>query len=88
MQSHRGPQSPDTRRREQAAFMLPIAGALLIVPPLLTPFCVPHRVFGAPLNTVYLFSVWLAMILGAVLASRRMPQPDIVERDGEPRPDG
>jgi hypothetical protein len=88
MQSHRGGQLPETRRREQAAFMLPIAGALLIVPPLLTLFRDPTRVFGAPLATVYLFTVWVLLILGAVLASRRMPLPDSTARDGERRGDG
>lgn len=88
MQSHRGSQLPETRRREQATFMLPIAGALLIVPPLLTLFTGPYRIFGAPLDTVYLFTVWVLLILGSVLASRRMPRSDIVERDGEPGSDG
>ena len=87
MQSHRGGHVPETRRREQAAFMLPIAGALLIVPPLLTLFSGPYRIFGAPLDTVYLFTVWVLLIRGAVLVSRRMPRPDIAERDGEPRGD-
>lgn len=87
MQSHRGSHLPEIRRREQAAFMLPIAGALLIVPPLLTLFSGPYRIFGAPLHTVYLFTIWIALILGAVVAARRMPRPDVGARGGEPGPD-
>lgn len=73
----------ENRKREHTALMLPIVGALLIVPPLLTLFTAPYRIIGAPLETIYLFTVWIAMIVGAVLASRHMPRAEIVERDNE-----
>ncbi len=53
--------------------MLPVAGFLLIVPPLLTLFGGHHFLFGVPLRTMYFFAVWLAMIVGAALLSRYMP---------------
>lgn len=84
----KSPSTSETRKREHTALMLPIVGALLIVPPLLTLFTGPHRIFGAPLETIYLFSVWIAMIVGAVLASRHMPRAEIVERDNETKGDG
>ena len=53
--------------------MLPVAGFLLIVPPLLTLFGGHHFLFGVPLRTMYFFAVWLAMIVGAALLSHYMP---------------
>ncbi len=80
--------SSEIRKREHTALMLPIAGALLIVPPLLTLFTAPYRMFGAPLETIYLFAVWIAMIVGTVLASRHLPRAEIFERDTESKGDG
>ncbi len=64
------------RKRQHAAFLLPVAGLLLIIPPLLTVFGLRRLVFGAPLQTVYLFLVWLAMIAGAALLARLLPATD------------
>jgi len=83
----KGP-TPETKKREHTALMLPIAGALLIVPPLLTLFTGPHRILGAPLEAIYLFTVWIAMIVGTVLTSRHMPRAQIFERDNETKGDG
>lgn len=63
-------------KREHAAFLLPVAAALLIVPPLLTLFDAGLLVFGVPLQTLYLFAVWLAMIAGAALLARWLPAAD------------
>ena len=83
------PKRPNSeiKKREHTALMLPIAGALLIVPPLLTLFTGPHRIFGATLETIYLFAVWIAMIVGTVLTSRHMPRAELPERDNETRGD-
>lgn len=72
----------DSRKREHIAFMLPVIGWLLIVPPLLTLFGVHSWLFGAPLQTVYLFAVWLTMIAGALVLSRLMPGTQDVENPG------
>lgn len=89
------PKSPsitEIRKREHTALMVPIVGALLILPPLLTLFTAPYRIFGAPLETIYLFTVWIAMIVGGVLASRHMPRAGTPDRDdktgSETRGDG
>lgn len=85
------PKSPsisEIRKRQHTALMVPIVGALLIVPPLLTLFTAPYRFIGAPLETIYLFTVWIAMIVGAVFASRHLPRAEIVERDNETKGDG
>lgn len=76
---------PEIRKREHTALMVPIVGALLIVPPLLTLFAAPYRIFGAPLETIYLFVIWIAMIVGGVLASRPMPRAGPVDPDSGPR---
>lgn len=68
--------SPDHRKTEHAAFMLPVFGALLLLPPLLDAFAVPHRLFGVPVEVVYLFTVWLLLIAGAAVMSRRLPRPE------------
>jgi len=63
--------------------MLPIFGGLLIIPPLLTLFTGPHRIFGVPLDTAYLFTVWGLLIFGAAATSWLMPRADIVPRDDD-----
>lgn len=60
----------DTRRRD-AAFVLPAFGTLLLLPPFLNLFNRGLLVFGIPLEAVYLFGVWLALILGAFAMTRR-----------------
>lgn len=60
----------DTRRRD-AAFILPAFGTLVLLPPFLNLFNRGLLVFGIPLEAVYLFTVWLALILGAFAMTRR-----------------
>lgn len=74
----------DTRRRD-AAFVLPAFGTLLLLPPFLNLFNRGLLVFGIPLEAVYLFTVWLALILGAFAMTRR--RPDTAE-DPAPGDDG
>ena len=62
----------DTRRRD-AAFVLPAFGTLLLLPPFLNLFNRGLLVFGIPLEAVYLFGVWLALILGAFVMTRHRP---------------
>lgn len=63
---------PGGRRLENAALVLPIFGALMIVPPLLGVFNTPILVAGVPLVAIYLFSVWIALIAITAVLSRRM----------------
>jgi hypothetical protein len=65
----------DTRRREQAAFMLPVLGLALLLPPLISLFD-SGRFMGIPLETAYVFLVWLLLIAGAAFVSWRMPRAD------------
>lgn len=78
------PPAGHLRKRQHAAFMLPVAGFLLIIPPLLTLFGVHRMVFGVPWQTAYLFSVWLAMIVGAALLSHFLPATDAGDETDHP----
>lgn len=68
----RPPGGEQNRDREELAFLLPFFGTLLVLPPLVNLF-VGRRllVLGVPLDTLYLFTVWLAMVIGAMVLSRR-----------------
>lgn len=66
----------ENRKREHAAFALPVFGALLLLPPISMVFQIPQRVFGVPVEVVYLFSVWIVLIAGSVVASRLLPRPE------------
>jgi small-conductance mechanosensitive channel len=74
----------DTRRREQAAFMLPVLGAALLLPPLIGLFDARQRLLGMPLETIYVFFVWLLLIAGAAVVSWRMPRADNQTPDASP----
>lgn len=65
--------SEDTRKHEHAAFVLPVFGALLLLPPLIDLFGASPRLGGIPLKIAYLFLVWIVLILGAVMVSAHMP---------------
>ncbi|WP_421997330.1 hypothetical protein [Reyranella sp.] len=69
----------DAQRTRDAATLLPVAAAALLLPPFILVFAAPLTVAGIPLIVVYVFAVWAAIILGAWLLSRglaRMPEVD------------
>ncbi len=71
----RPPGGEQNRDREELAFLLPFFGTLLVLPPLVNLFVGRQLlVLGVPLDTLYLFSVWLALVIGAMLLSRRAPK--------------
>lgn len=57
-------------RREDGALLLPFFGTVALLPPALNLFVRGELTFGVPLILSYLFAVWVALILGAVLLSR------------------
>lgn len=68
---------PDTaRRRRDAAAVLPLFGTLLLLPPFVNLFARGDLLFGIPLEVVYLFGIWIALVLGALMLSRRLGRPD------------
>lgn len=59
------------RRLRDAAFMLPIVGILLLVPPWIRILDQEARVFGVPVLLVGLFGLWaIGIALTAALATR------------------
>lgn len=53
--------------------MVPAFAVLLLMPPLLNLFAIRRMAFGVPLEVVYLFTIWAALVLSAVVLSRRLP---------------
>lgn len=62
----------DNRKLEHAALVVPLFGAMLIVPPVVGIFLYPTLLFGAPLIVVYLFAVWIGLIVATALLARHM----------------
>lgn len=70
----RTPARPDVPCRWQdAAFVIPVFAALLIMPLLLNLFAIRRMLFGLPLEVAYLFTIWVALVAGAMLLSRHLP---------------
>ena len=52
-------------------WILPVATAVLLLPPVLALFDTPRRLFGLPLLPLYIFAVWAAAIVLCAVAARR-----------------
>ncbi len=61
-----------TRKLRDAALLLPVFGAFLLISPLITVFTGATTVFGLPLVFVYIFGVWLGLVLLARAMARRL----------------
>lgn len=79
--------SADPARVHDAARLLPLLGAVLLMPPIITLFVANVSIGGVPLIVVYLFGTWLALIVCAVWLSRRLAasQSEREQDPGEPR---
>lgn len=69
----------DPARMHDAARLLPIAGIVLLMPPVVTLFVADAMIGGVPLIVVYLFCTWLALIGCAAWLARRLSRPDPLE---------
>ena len=67
---------PDSKVRDRA-LVLPLVGGLLLLSPLAGIFQLDVKLFGVPFTLIYLFTVWAALILGAVSLSRRLRDGDL-----------
>jgi hypothetical protein len=89
--------APADRRGEQPtvepkvrdrALILPLVGALLLLPPLAGIFQLEVLVFGLPFTAVYLFAVWAFLIAGAALLAPRLQGSSAVDQsapsEGQP----
>lgn len=59
------------RKREDAAFVVPLVGVTLLVSPILNIFS-DGTVAGLPASYVYLFAVWAGLILVTRSLARRL----------------
>lgn len=60
------------RKLEFLAFLLPVAGAVLIMPPLVLIANVKGNIVGFPPIIAFLFAVWAFLIFAAYLLQRRL----------------
>lgn len=61
---------------QDIAFILPAAGLLLLLPPILTLSANLGYLKGVPLLPIYLFTIWFALILAAFLVTRQLAKID------------
>jgi hypothetical protein len=61
------------RKRVAAALFLTLFGAFAYLPPLVLLLRVDVRIMGVPAETVYVFALWLALVVGARWFSRVLP---------------
>jgi hypothetical protein len=64
----------DRRRQVSVALFVTTMGALLFVPPLLQLPRSAGPVFGVPAQLIYVFVVWAALCVAALLLGRRLPR--------------
>ncbi len=76
----------DGARSRDAAFVLPLFGVLLLLPPFLNLFTRNVLLWGIPLEVVYLFGIWIALVAGAALLTRRLPRQDAEAAEPAPSP--
>jgi len=74
-----------TRRKLVAAALFFAAfGALAYLPPLVLLFRLDLRVFGVPVETVYVFALWIMLVAGARWFSRVLPDDSAPPEESRP----
>jgi hypothetical protein len=66
----------DARAVHDAAKILPVAAAILLLPPFILIFAAPATIAGVPLIIVYVFGIWAVIVVAAWLVARRVEPPD------------
>ncbi len=74
------------RKARERALILPLAGLILLIPPVAGVFHLDTKIAGVPFTVVYLFAVWALLIAGAAALSRRLRDGD--EPGAPPAPQG
>ena len=60
----------------ELAFIAPLVGALFLMPPVIWLFSKDVRVFGMPIIMLYVFGVWVALIVIALLLAKKLSKPE------------
>lgn len=73
------------RKLVAASLFFTVFGALAYLPPLILLLRYDVRVFGVPVETVYVFVLWIALVVGArwfssVLPDDRSPSEKLPEK--------
>jgi hypothetical protein len=67
----------DPQAWRDAATLLPVVAAALLLPPFILVFAAPVRLAGIPLIVIYVFGAWALIVLAAWLLARgRMDAAD------------
>ena len=69
-----------------AALILTLFGAALFLPPLVLLLNGTSRVFGVPVEVIYLFTVWFGLVAGTAALSMALPRAPAPPEDGEGEP--
>lgn len=70
-----------------AALFFTLFGVIAMMPPLVLAFRFDALVFGVPVETVYIFALWIFLVGGAIVLGRVLPHDEpapTARRDGEP----
>jgi hypothetical protein len=78
--------SPESKT-QQLAFLMPLLGLFLLMPPAVLTFTMPTTVAGVPLIVLYIFAVWGLVIIGTALLARRLTGPTDIDQPSSKRPD-
>lgn len=61
------------RKTVSAALFVTLFGAMLFLPPLLRLVQNEARVFGAPVELIYMFAAWAVLVLAAAWLGKNLP---------------
>ena len=73
------------QKARDAGLVLPLAGAVLLTPPVATAIARDAPLFGVPVPVLHVFGVWAGLILAAWLLSRRLVADQPAPRRSEVR---
>lgn len=66
----------DPQGVRDAATLLPVTAAILLLPPFILVFAAPVLIAGIPLIVVYVFGVWATVVFCAWLLARSLARAD------------
>jgi hypothetical protein len=61
------------RKTVSAALFVTLFGTMLFLPPLLGLVHNEARIFGAPVELIYMFAAWAALVVAAVWLGKHLP---------------
>ena len=69
-----------------AALFFALFGAIALMPPLVLLSRSQARPFGVPMETVYVFALWIVLVAGGYWFSRSLPEDEPSKPDEADRP--